>query len=100
MEERLLSDDLITEAILTYYFHIVRMVNIVDSDMQYYESIINNVRTYLVRRPDILKAIIACWKDCGQSPAPSNDTFKVLDLANYHGLESDDDEEEADKWDV
>lgn len=76
------------------------MVNIVDSDMQYYESIINNVRTYLVRRPDILKAIIACWKENGQSTSSTADSFKVLDLANYQGLESDDDEEEADKWDV
>lgn len=96
---------MITEAILSYYFHIVKVVNIIDRDMLFYDSIINAVRTYLIKRPDILKSIISCWKESGHmnmavDSSSAGETYKVLDMANYHGLESDDDEEEAEKWDV
>lgn len=100
--ERLLSEDLITDTILSYYFHIVKVLNIVDKEMIYYKNIITPVRVYLVKRPDVLKAIIAFWKDFLASPEESVEEYRVLDAANYNyqGLVSDDDEEEADKWDV
>lgn len=100
--ERLLSEDLITEAILSYYFNIVKLLNIIDREMIYYAEIITPVRQYLVKRPDVLKAIIAFWKESLVDGKASTETYRVLDAANYnyHGLESDDDEAEADKWDV
>lgn len=100
--ERLLSEDLITEAILTYYFYIVKMLNIIDRDMLFYSEIITPVRQYLIKRPDVIKAIISFWKSSLAENREESETYRVLDAANYnyHGLESDDDEEEADKWDV
>jgi hypothetical protein len=102
VEDRLLSEDLITEMILTYYFHIVRLLNIIDGDMIYYSKIVTSIKGYLVKRHDILKAIIGYWKDSLNSDAGDSETFKVIDVANnnYHGLESDDDESEAEKWEV
>jgi hypothetical protein len=100
--ERLLSEDLITEAILAYYFNIVKMLNIIDRDMLFYSEIITPIRQYLIKRPDVIKTIISFWKESLIDNMDENETFRVLDVANYnyHGLESDDDEEEADKWDV
>ncbi len=93
---------MITEAILAYYFNIVKMLNIIDRDMLFYSEIITPIRQYLIKRPDVIKTIISFWKESLIDNMDENETFRVLDVANYnyHGLESDDDEEEADKWDV
>lgn len=70
--------------------------------MFYYNDIISPIRRYLIRRPDVLKAIIGFWKESLFDQSRVEEKFRVLDVANYnyHGLESDDDEDEADKWDV
>lgn len=70
--------------------------------MIFYSSIVTVIKRYLVKRHDILKAIIGYWKESLNADAVDEDMFKVIDVANYnyHGLESDDDEEEADRWDV
>ena len=101
--ERLLSEDLLTESILNYYFHIVKLLNTIDKDMVYYNSIVNPIKQYLVKRADVLKAIIGFWKESLIDPSKVEEQFRVLDTLaadNYQGLESDDDEEEADRWDV
>lgn len=101
--ERLLSEDLLTESILNYYFHIVKLLNIIDRDMVFYNDIVNPIKRYLVKRADVLKAIIGFWKESLIDPSKVEEQFRVLDTLaadNYQGLESDDDEEEADRWDV
>jgi hypothetical protein len=97
---RLLSVDLITDKILGFYFTVVRMLNILDKESIHYKEIITPIRQYLIKRTDILRAIIAVWKESLSSD--SGEKFRVLDVANYnhYGLESDDDELEADNWDV
>lgn len=103
MLERLLSEDLLTESILNYYFHIVKLLNTVDREMVYYNSIVNPIKRYLVKRADVLKAIIGFWKESLVDPSKVEEKFRVLDAMaadNNHGLESDDDEDEADRWDV
>lgn len=101
--ERLLSEDLLTESILNYYFHIVKLLNIVDREMVHYNSIVNPIKRYLVKRADVLKAIIGFWKESLIDPLKVEEQFRVIDAHaadNHQGLESDDDEEEADRWDV
>lgn len=62
VQERLLSEDLLTESILNYYFHTVKLLNIIDREMVYYNTIVNPIKRYLVKRPDVLKAIIGFGK--------------------------------------
>lgn len=103
VQERLLSEDLLTESILNYYFHTVKLLNIIDREMVYYNTIVNPIKRYLVKRPDVLKAIIGFWKESLIDPSKVEEQFRVIDALaadHYQGLESDDDEEEADRWDV
>lgn len=102
VQDRLLSEDLITDAIITFYFNIVKFLNIIDREMTHYQTVVGPIRQYLTKRPDIIKAVIGIWKDTLSNSGGESDTYRVLDVAPHqsHGLESDDDEAEADKWDV
>lgn len=83
--ERLLSEDLITEAILSYYFNIVKLLNIIDREMIYYAEIITPVRQYLVKRPDVLKAIIAFWKESlVDGKASTSNSILTSNINNLH----------------
>lgn len=102
IQDRLLSEDLITDAIITFYFNIVKCLNIIDKEMLHYQEVVGPIRQYLTKRPDIIKAVISIWKDTLSNSSGDSETYRVLDVAPHqsHGLESDDDEAEADKWDV
>lgn len=102
IQDRLLSEDLITDAIITFYFNIVKCLNIIDKEMLHYQEVVGPIRQYLTKRPDIIKAVISIWKDTLSNSSGDTETYRVLDVAPHqsHGLESDDDEAEADRWDV
>jgi hypothetical protein len=102
VQERLLSEDLITDAIITFYFNIAKFLNMIDTEMLHYQDIVGPIRQYLTKRPDIIKSVIGIWKDTLNNSSGESETYRVLDVAPHqsHGLESDDDEAEAEKWDV
>jgi len=64
--------------------------------------VVGPIRQYLTKGHDIIKAVIGIWKDTLSNSGGDSETYRVLDVVPHqsHGLESDEDEAEADRWDV
>eukprot|EP01017_Pseudomicrothorax_dubius_P034038 TRINITY_DN461_c0_g1_i5.p1 TRINITY_DN461_c0_g1~~TRINITY_DN461_c0_g1_i5.p1 ORF type:complete len:816 (-),score=203.93 TRINITY_DN461_c0_g1_i5:80-2527(-) len=104
IKKRLLIPGVLTQYILNQYINILKALQIIDPDGLIFEKITTPIKEYLLKRTDTLRCIISLLNEDSESYNKMvNDFLKIPSKNlgdNYAELSSDDDEEQAEKWEV